>query len=89
MAIYVYSLSDGSLVSYSPNDTDPVASPARLAANGLAFVSGLPQLSPTVAWNPATHTTRTITPPVIVPAPPISGTIIFNGVSYSITGTTV
>ncbi len=88
MAIYVYNLSDGSLFSYCPNDTDPVASPERLALNGLAAVSGLPQLSPTVAWNPATHTTRTVTPPVIVPAPPISGTIVFNGVTYVITGST-
>ncbi len=86
MAIYIYAISDGSLFSYCPNDTDPIASPTRLAASGLASVSGLPQLSPTVVWNPLTHTTRTIA--AAPPAPPISGTIVFNGVSYSITGTT-
>ncbi len=87
MAIYIYKISDGTLFSYCPNDTDPIASPARLAANGLASVSGLPQLSPTVVWNPLTLTTRTIAAPP--PAPPLSGTIVVGGVTYSIAGTTV
>ncbi len=89
MAIYVYKISDGSLFSYCPNDTDPVADAARLTLNGLASVSGLPQLSPTTVWNPLTHTTRTVIPVTPPPAPPVSGTIVFNGVSYSISGTTV
>lgn len=63
MAIYVYSVATGALVSWCPNDTDPVASTAQLTAAGLAAVSGLPALGPTVAWNPATHTTITVTAP--------------------------
>ncbi len=89
MAVYIYRIVDGSLFSYCPNDTDPVASTARLTANGLAAVSGLPQLSDTISWNPLTHTTRTVTATVTPPAPPVTGTIIFNGVSYSISGTTI
>lgn len=65
MAIYVYRTADGSLVSWCPNDTDPVASAQQLAAQGLASVSGLPPLGPTVAWNPATHTTVTVTAPTL------------------------
>jgi hypothetical protein len=63
MAIYVYQVSDGTLVSWAPNDTDPVADSGTLTAKGLASVSGLPALSPTVAWNPATHTTITVVAP--------------------------
>ncbi len=63
MAIYVYKIADGTLVSWCQNDTDPVASPAQLAAQGLTSVSGLPPLGPTVAWNPATHTTITVVAP--------------------------
>ena len=64
MAIYVYNTTTGDLFSWSPNDTDPVADAATLAANGLASVSGLPALGPTVAWNPSTKTTMTVTAPV-------------------------
>ena len=88
MAIYVYRIADGSLYSWCPNDTDPVATPAQLAANGLAAKSGLPPLGPTVGWNAATQTTVPISVVVTGPAPPVSGTIIFNGVTYSVTGTT-
>ncbi len=63
MAIYVYQLSNGALYSYCPNDTDPVADAATLASNGLGVRSGLPQLSPTIGWNPATLTTTTVVPP--------------------------
>jgi hypothetical protein len=63
MAIYVYEIATGVLVSWCPNDTDPVADPATLAANGLASVSGLPALGPTVAWNPSTKTTQTVAAP--------------------------
>jgi hypothetical protein len=66
MAIYVYNIATGALVSYCPSDTDPVAAAATLAANGLAAVSGLPQLGPTVAWNAATHTTQTVAAPAVV-----------------------
>jgi hypothetical protein len=63
VAIYVYRISDGTLISWCPNDTDPVATPAQLAAQGYASVSGLPVLSSTVAWNAATHTTITVVAP--------------------------
>ncbi len=63
MAIYVYQLSNGALRSYCPNDTDPVADAATLAANGLGAKSGLPQQSPTIGWDPATLTTITVVPP--------------------------
>lgn len=63
MAIYIYKIADGTLVSWNPNDTDPVAIPAQLTAQGLASASGLPALSPTVGWDAPTHTTKTIVPP--------------------------
>ena len=63
MALYVYNTTTGALVSWCPNDTDPVADTATLTAKGLAMVSGLPALGPTVAWNPATRTTQAVTPP--------------------------
>ena len=66
MAIYVYNTTTGALVSWCPNDTDPVASPALLSANGLTSVSGLPALGPTVAWSPATKTTVTVVAPTPV-----------------------
>ena len=66
MAIYVYNTATGALVSWCPNDTDPVADAATLAANGLGVVTGLPALGPIVAWNPSTKKTQTVTPP---PAP--------------------
>ena len=55
MALYVYKISDGTLVSWSPNDSDPVASDAVLAANGLAKVTGLLPLDNTHAWDAPTH----------------------------------
>lgn len=54
VALYVYRVSDGSLVSWSPNDTDPVASDAELAAKGFAKTTGLP-LDNTHAWDAPTH----------------------------------
>jgi len=72
MAIYVYVTATGVLQSYCPNDTDPVALPSVLAANGLTAVSGLPQLGPTVAWDPVNKTTKTVTPPP-VPQPLLTG----------------
>lgn len=87
MAIYVYRLSDGSLYSWCPNDTDPVASASILAANGLASVSGLPALSPTIGWNPATKSTTSVIP-VVQTAPPMTGTIVVNGITYNMTAST-
>jgi len=55
MALYVYKTSDGTLVSWSPNDTDPVASDAVLAAKGFAKVTGLSPLDDTHAWDAPTH----------------------------------
>lgn len=63
MAVYIYKSSDGTLVSWGPNDTDPVASDAELAAKGYTKISGLPVLSPTVAWDSPTHTTVTVVAP--------------------------
>ena len=63
MAIYVYNTSTGALVSYCPNDTDPVASAGVLTAKGLTAISGLPQLGPTVAWDPVNKTTQTVVAP--------------------------
>ena len=64
MAIYVYNTATGVLVSYCPNDTDPVAPAATLAANGLTAVSGLPALSPTTQWSATSKTVVTVTAPV-------------------------
>jgi hypothetical protein len=64
MAIYVYNTTTGALVSYCPNDTDPVAPAATLAANGLTAVSGLPALSPTTQWSASSKTVVTVTAPV-------------------------
>lgn len=64
MAQYVYVTATGQLYSWTPLDTDPVAPAAVLAANGLSVVSGLPALSPTVAWSPTQMTTVTVTAPV-------------------------
>ena len=66
MAIYVYTTATGALYSWAPNDTDPVADAQTLAANGLTAVSGLPALDPSHAWDPATKTVISVTPP---PAP--------------------
>lgn len=88
MAIYVYRLSDGSLYSTCPNDTDPVAPANVLAANGLGAVSGLPPLGPTISWNPLTKTTMVTIATTPVTAPPFVGTIMLNGVTYTVSGTT-
>jgi len=56
MALYVYKISDGTLVSWSPNDSDPVSSDATLAARGFAKVTGLLPLDSTHTWDAPTHT---------------------------------
>lgn len=66
MATYVYAIADGTLFSWSPNDTDPVAPAQQLAAQGLAVVNGLPALDSTHSWNPATHTVITVVAPTPV-----------------------
>lgn len=65
MAIYVYNATTGALVSWCPNDTDPIASADVLLAQGLTSVSGLPALDSTHAWNANTKTIVTVTPPVM------------------------
>jgi len=55
MALYVYRISDGLLISWSPNDSDPVASDAVLTAKGWAKVTGLLPLDDTHAWDAPTH----------------------------------
>lgn len=62
MAIYVYKIADGSLYSWSPNDTDPVADATTLAANGLAVVSGLAAIDPSHSWDAVTKTIISVTP---------------------------
>jgi hypothetical protein len=65
MAIYVYNATTGALVSWCPNDTDPIASADVLLAQGLTSVSGLPALDSTHAWSANTKTIVTVTPPVM------------------------
>ncbi len=72
MAIYVYRTSDGSLYSWAPNDKDPVADAATLAANGMALVTGLPALDSSHAWAAASKTVISVTPP-LVPKPITTG----------------
>lgn len=71
MALYVYNTSDGSLVSWSPNDTDPVAPPAVLAANGLTKIVGLPPLDGTHAWNTVLKTVSVVVAPTPVNSIPL------------------
>lgn len=66
MAICVYKIADGELVSYCPDDASPVASADELAANGLAVKTGLPQLDTTHIWDAATQNV------VVVAAPAVS-----------------
>jgi hypothetical protein len=70
VAIYVYKNANGALLSWCPDDSDPVAPPAELAAQGNASKSGLPPLGPTVAWDEATKTTKTVVAPT--PANPLN-----------------
>jgi hypothetical protein len=71
MAIYVYRNSDGELNSWIPEDltiaeaqaSGQLASDATLAASNLSAKDNLPPLGPTVAWDPATKTTITVTAP--------------------------
>src|SRR5581483_1311554 len=65
MAIYVYNSTTGALVSWCPNDTDPVADAQTLAANGLASVSGLAPLDATHQWNATQKTVVTVAAPVL------------------------
>src|SRR4051794_35637728 len=60
MALFVYNTATGALVSWCPNDSDPVASGTVLAANGLASVSGLPALDATHVWDAASKTVITV-----------------------------
>jgi hypothetical protein len=77
MAIYVYVTTSGALYSHIPENvtiaqaqaSGHLASNADLTANGLTAVDGLPPLGPTVAWDPATKTTKTVAAPV--PAAPM------------------
>lgn len=64
MAIYVYNTATGALVSYCPNDTDPVSPANVLTANSLTAVSGLPALDATHAWDAASKTVVAATAPV-------------------------
>lgn len=68
MAIFVYNTTSGELFSYSPNDSDPVASTSVLAAADLTAVSGLHAIDNTHAWDPGTRTVIVVAAPMsIVP----------------------
>lgn len=84
MAIYVYKTADGSLVSYCPNDADPVADAATLAKNGLTVVKGQPALGPTMAWDEKQLAAVAVAAPVIPPPPLATGSITINGVVYKV-----
>lgn len=64
MAVYIYNTTSGTLVSWCPEDTDPVAPAQVLSAKGLTSVSGLPALDATHIWDATNRTVATITPPV-------------------------
>lgn len=82
MAIYVYRKSDGVLVSYCPEDTDPVASADVLAAKGLTVVTGVPKQSDTTVWDAKT---QALVAAPAKPAPPAAtGTLTINGVTYQL-----
>lgn len=71
MAIYVYHTANGELYSYIPDDLTiaqaqtggQLAPTDMLTANGLSAVDSLPPLGPTVVWDQATKTTKTVTAP--------------------------
>jgi hypothetical protein len=65
MATYVHRTSDGSLFSYNPSDSDPVADSVTLAANGLAKLTGLAPLDSTHAWDAATRSVIVVAAPVM------------------------
>ena len=87
MAAYIYQLSNGLLFSTCPSSNDPIAPAAVLAANGLGVAYG-PPLGPTISWNPVTLSTTTVVPANPVLPPPVSGTLTFGGVNYTISGVT-
>jgi hypothetical protein len=60
VAIYVYAITTGALVSYCPNDSDPVADAATLKGKGLTATKGLPPLDATHQWDEATKTVVTV-----------------------------
>lgn len=65
MAIYVYDIATGTLVSYCPGDNDPVADTATLAAQNMGVAKGLPPLASDRSnlWDAATKTVISVTPP--------------------------
>jgi hypothetical protein len=65
MALYVYRIDDGALVSWCPGDDDPVAPPEDLAASGLATTNGLPAIDPSHVWDANQKTIVSVTPPPI------------------------
>lgn len=65
MAIYVYKTADGALVSWCPNDTDPVADTEHLAENGLTAIAGLSPLDDTHVWSEAAKTVVAASAPAL------------------------
>jgi len=65
MAVYVYKVATGELYSWSPGDSDPVASDAMLAAAGLAKVAGLAPLDATHVWDALSKSVVVVAAPVV------------------------
>src|SRR5271156_4506631 len=65
MALYVYTIATGALVSWCPFDTDPVAPAGQLVAQGMRMVKGLPVLDATHVWSPTQLTVVTQAAPVL------------------------
>lgn len=66
MALYVYKLAGGALVSWSPSDDAQVAPDDELAAKGLAKKVGLAALDATHQWNAATQTVVVVAAPDVM-----------------------
>jgi hypothetical protein len=65
MALYVYQIADGKLVSWSPDDDCQVASTEELTAKGLEVAAGLLALDSTHAWDAATKSVVVVSVPVL------------------------
>jgi hypothetical protein len=85
MALYVYNISDGALVSWCPKDTDPVADAATLSKAGLTSIAGLPALDAAHVWDAVQKTVLTVAPVTKTPPPLASGSITINGTVYAVT----
>ena len=92
MAIYIFKLSGGDLVSWIPDNitiaqaqtSGQLAPSAILTAQGLGVIDGLPPLSATVAWDAPTKTTVTITAAAVAqPMPTYFFLLRFTAAEYA------